>query len=425
MSRTGSSTVCRRDTCRLCGGDSLELVLPLAPTPTADAYVARERLGEIQETYPLDLFLCRACGHVQMLDVVNPEILYRDYVYTTSTSLGLVEHFRGYADDLLDTVKPAQGALVAEIGSNDGSMLRRFKERGMRVLGIDPAREIARKATESGVETLPDFFTSSLASRIRQERGPAALITANNVFAHADDLSDVAVGIRELLAPEGLFVFEVSYLADILQKRLFDTIYHEHLCYHSVRPLVDFFHRHGMELIDVRRIPAKGGSLRVTVQRAEGSRAVSPVVEELMALEERLGLARPETFRSFADQLQAVKAELLRRLQEIKGKGQSIAGYGASHTVTTLLHHFELDPFLSFLVDDHLSKQGLFSPGHHIPVLHPQALYERKPEVVLILAWNYSQPILAKHQPFLAQGGRFLLPLPDVKEISVQPQEAG
>ncbi|MBI3317668.1 MAG: class I SAM-dependent methyltransferase [Candidatus Omnitrophica bacterium] len=412
-----SGAVSRREACRLCGGRSLELALSLAPTPLADAYVPQDRLGEVQGTYPLDLFLCRTCGHVQLLDVVNPEILYRDYAYATSTSLGLVEHFRRTADDLLVSMEPAQGSWVVEIGSNDGSMLRRFKEQGMRVLGVDPAREIARKATESGVETLPDFFTSSLASRIRRERGPAALITANNVFAHADDLSDVTAGIWELLSPDGAFVFEVSYLADILQKRLFDTVYHEHLCYHSVRPLAAFFHRHGMELIDALRIPTKGGSLRVTVQRAGGPRSVSPSVEELTALEERMGLARIETFRSFADQLGKVKAGLLDRLREIKHKGGSIAGYGASHTVTTLLHHFDLAPFLSFLVDDNPCKQGLFSPGHHIPVFHPRVLYSQKPEVALILAWNYSQPILAKHQPFLAQGGRFLLPLPNVEEI--------
>ncbi len=420
-----NNAISRRSTCRLCDADSLELVLPLTPTPIADAYVDRGRLAEAQEAYPLDLFLCRACGHVQLLDVVNPEILYRAYVYATSTSLGLVEHFRRYADDLLDKIKPAQGALVAEIGSNDGSLLRRFKERGLRVLGIDPAREIARKATESGVETLPDFFTSSLACRIRREHGPAAILTANNVFAHVDDLSDVVVGIRQLLAPEGLFVFEVSYLADILQKRLFDTIYHEHLCYHSVRPLVAFLRRHGMELIDVQRVPTKGGSLRVTVQCAGGSRGVSRTVGELIALEERLGLARPETFHFFAEQLKGVKAELLRRLREIKGRGRSIAGYGASHTVTTLLHHFNLGPFLSFLVDDNPGKQGLFSPGHHIPILPPQALYERRPEAVLILAWNYSEAILAKHQPFLAQGGRFLIPLPNVEERGAQLQEVG
>ncbi len=410
-----NASVFRRNTCRLCGRYDLELVLQLAPTPIGDAYVSVEHLSKVQETYPLDLFLCHDCGHLQLLDVVDPEVLFGDYVYLTSSSLGLIEHFRRYADEVLASVMPPEGALVVDIGSNDGSLLKFFQDQGMHVLGIDPARDIARKATESGIETLSTFFTAELARKIKNERGPTAIVTANNVFAHIDNLGDVADGIRELLATDGIFVFEVSYLVDIIQKMLFDTVYHEHLCYHTVKPLDSFFCRHGMQLIDVQRIPTKGGSLRGTAQLAGGPWTVSPSVARLMAIETNLGLDRAETFRAFAVRIDSVKNQLLSLLRDFKVQGKTIAGYGASVTVTTLIYHFDLGDMLSFIVDDNPQKQNLFTPGHHIPVLSSQAIYERMADYVVILAWNYAQPIMKKHQAFLDQGGHFIVPLPRVE----------
>ncbi|HEX8096590.1 MAG TPA: class I SAM-dependent methyltransferase [Pyrinomonadaceae bacterium] len=412
-----SPSVRRRTTCRLCGGSDLEVVLPLKPTAIADAYVPASRLDEAQEVYPLDVFWCHDCGHLQLLDVIDPEVLFRDYIYVTSSSPGLVEHFRKYADSVLGFVGPPEGALAIDIGSNEGRLLRFFKERGMTVLGVDPAREIARQATESGIETLPAFFTSELARKVREERGPASIITANNVFAHADDLADMADGIRDLLAPDGVFVFEVSYLVDLMQNMVFDFIYHEHLCYHSVKALKAFFGRHGMELIGAERVPTKGGSLRGVAQLAGGPRAVSSAVPELVALEEGLGLDRAETFRAFARSIDEVKGQVLKLLREYKDQGKTIAGYGASATATTLVYHFELGELLSFIVDDYPDRQNLFSPGYHIPVLSPHALYERRPDCVVVLAWRFAEAIISKHEEYLARGGHFIVPLPEVKVI--------
>ena len=226
---TGTSTslaaaVYRRSTCRLCGAGDLELVLHLTPTAPADAYVSGHCLDQVQQTYPLDLFLCHACGHAQLLDVVDPEVLFGTYIYVTTSSPGLVEHFRQYADEVLARTGSVKGALVIDIGSNDGTLLRFFEARGLRVLGVDAAREIAQKATKSGIETIPSFFTSQLARQIKAARGAAAIVTANNVFAHADGLTDIADGIRALLAPDGIFVFEVSYLVDLIQGMVFDYI---------------------------------------------------------------------------------------------------------------------------------------------------------------------------------------------------------
>jgi hypothetical protein len=409
------ATAFRREDCRLCNSRDVELVFQLAPTPVGDHYVSADRVGQAQETFPLDLFLCRACGHLQLLDVVDPEVLFGDYTYVTSISLGLVEHFRHYADDMLARLGLGGNAFVVEIGSNDGSLLRAFQHRGLRVLGVDPAREIAREATASGIETLPTFFSSELARTVRRERGPATLIAANNVFAHADNLGDMADGIRELLAPDGVFAFEVSYLMDLMDNMVFDSIYHEHLCYHSVKPLDSFFRRHGLELIGADHVATKGGSLRCTVQPAGGPRPVSESVARLIARENVLGLANPVTFHAFAARIERVRDQVLEQLEDHAAPGQTIAGYGASVTVTTLVHHFGLGKLMSFLVDDNPSRHYLFSPGHHIPVLPPQELYQQKPDCVVILAWRYADPIMKKHQAYRDRGGRFLVPLPEVR----------
>ena len=307
--------------------------------------------------------------------------------------------------------------MVLDIGSNDGSLLRAFGDEGMRVLGVDPAVELARAATAAGLETIPDFFSSRLASEIRRSHGTAAVITANNVFAHSDQLPDMADGIRELLAPDGIFSFEVSYLVDIVQKMLFDTVYHEHLCYHTVRPLTALFRRHGLELIDVERIPTKGGSVRGTVQRAGGPRSPSAIVAGLCELEARMGLDTVAVFQTFAERIGKVKSDVRQLMGGLKAEGKVLAGYGASPTVTTLLFQFELAEYLKFLVDDNPIKQNTYSPGHKIPVYQSQRLYDDRIEYAVILAWNYAEPIMQRHQGFMQRGGRFVVPLPVVRVV--------
>jgi SAM-dependent methyltransferase len=415
--RSKPGMLAHRMTCRLCDSRRVELAVPYVPTPVADAYIPSVRLDEIQERYPLDLYFCHDCGHVQLLDVVDPELLFGSFQYTTASSLGLVQHFRTLAERLIRDLPLSAGDLVVDIGSNDGSFLKPFYESGRRVLGIDPARDIAARATASGLETMPEFYTPELARHLRAERGPARLITAHNVFAHADDLAGMAEGVRELLAPDGVFVFEVSYLVDIVQKMLFDTVYHEHLCYHSIRPLQMFFDRHGLELFHVERIGTKGGSIRGFAQLKDGPRPVAPIVTGLRELESILELDRIESFQRFADRIQAAKQELRSLLTKLKSAGKRIAGFGASHTVTTLLFQFELAGLLDFLVDDNAAKHGMYSPGQHLPVLPPDALYEKDADFVVILAWSYAAPIMQRHQKFTDRGGHFILPLPTLQII--------
>lgn len=408
----------RRERCRLCDGQNLELAVPLNPSPIADAYIPASRLGQPQELYPLDLYLCCDCGHIQNIDVVDPEILFRDYLFTTESSAGLVQHFRQYATDIVKNLDIKPGALVVEIGSNDGTLLKQFKMQGMRVLGIDPAREIARAATETGVKTLPEFFSTKLAAQIRGDYGAASVLCANNVFAHADDLTDIVCGIRDLLADDGVFVFEVTYLIDFVDKLLFDTVYHEHVSYHSVDPLTRLFDRLGMQLIDVQRNASKGGSIRGYAQRKpEGKRSVKPVVRILINQELGRGFNRLPLYHAYSARIMERKLMLNDFLDKEIAAGKLIAGYGASTTTTTLMWHFELTRKLAFVVDDNPIKQGLYCPACHIPVMPSEELYVRRPDYVVILAWNYSEPIMKKHELFVRQGGRFVVPLPNLRIV--------
>jgi len=413
-----SSDLChRRNTCRLCGGRDLELVLSLAPTPPANAFVTKGELEQRQETFPLDVFFCEECGHVQLLDVVDPSHLFENYVYVSGTSPVFVKHFENYAKAVTGRfLESATGKLVVDIGSNDGTLLAQFKALGMNVLGIDPAKDIAADASARGIETQTAFFTSNLAREIRETRGPAQVICANNVYAHADDLRDITEGIRELLASDGVFVFEVSYLVDVFESTLFDTIYHEHVAYHAVGPLKQFFATNGLELIAAERVGTHGGSLRGFVQLANGPHAVESSVDELISLESSLGLDRPETLREFSAKIDACKQKLTTHLLELKSQGKRIAAFGAPAKATTLMYHFGIGPdVIDFIVDDSPLKQGMFSPGMHIPVLPSQAIYEKKPDAVVILAWNFAEPIMKNHASYRDQGGQFIVPLPEVE----------
>ncbi len=411
-----TAMVTEKHSCRLCQSEQLQPALSLAPTPLGDEFVPAGLLGQAQPCYPLDLMLCGECGNVQLRNVVNPDAVYRHYTYTTSVSLGLAEHFQKYADALLAQHPIAPGGMVVEIGSNEGLMLRAFANRGLRVLGVDPAADIARHATRAGTKTLPTYFTAELARQIRAQHGPAGAIVANYVLANIDDFDDVISGVDALLADNGVLVFETSYCLDVVQQALLDTIFHEHLSYFAVAPLAKFFRRHGMEITDVRRVHTKGGSIRVTVRRAGAARP-APAVAELIALEAQAGLDRVETYQSLGNRLDQQKSTLLALLSGWKRQGKTIAAYGAAVGLTTMIYQFELGGYLSFIADDNPQKFNLFSPGLHLPTLPSQALYDRRPDYVILLAWRYADAILKRHEAFIKQGGRFVLPVPEPKII--------
>lgn len=407
----------RRTTCRACGSADLKLFFALKPTPIGDDYVMPDRLNEAQPSYPIDLHMCQHCGLAQILDVIDPDVLYGNYIYVTQSSPGLNAHFDAYADHVVQRCAVAPGSLVVDLGSNDGTLLRSFQSRGMKALGVELAAHIAAQATANGVETLGEFFERGLAARIAATRGKARVITANNVFANIDDLGSWVDGVNALLADDGVFIFESYYLADLIDNMVFDFIYHEHLSSFSVKPMQMLFAAAGLELAAVERVATKGGSLRYFVRRPGGSFAKDGSVEAMLALEESKGLYRKETYDAFAAKIDGLKSQTLQFLKKAKSEGKTVAGFGASITCTTLIYHFELGRYLDYLVDDNPAKQGRFSPGLHLPVLPSSALYEKKPDYVIALAWRFADAFIGKNQAYLQQRGSFLVPVPQVRMV--------
>lgn len=407
-----------RTMCRGCDGHDLEIVLSLKPSPIGDAYVTKDELNVSQASYPLDLYMCKGCGLAQLLDVIDPDILYGEYIYVTSSSSGLSDHFQIYAHSVINRCKLKPGSMVVDLGSNDGTLLRHFQQRGMNVLGVEPAEHIALQASASGIMSIPDFFTPDLSKSIVAKHGHAKLITANNVFANIDDLMSWVAAVNVLMDKDGVFVFESNYLADLVQNMVFDFIYHEHLSSFSVRPMQALFERVGLELVVVERVATKGGSLRYFVQRSSGPLEKDGSVVEMLALEENMGLYRIETFMAFANKINELKARTKAFLAKAKTEGKSIAGFGASITCTTLIYQFEIGEYLDYLVDDNLAKQGRFSPGLHLPVVSSSVLCERKPDYVIILAWRFAETIISRNKSYLELGGKFIIPVPEFNLIT-------
>lgn len=407
-----------RNTCRLCDSKDLVLVFELEPTPPANAFVGKDELHRTQTVFPLNVYFCRNCFHVQLLDIVNPKELFENYVYVSGTSPVFVKHFEEYSKFIISNYLHEDSSFVIDIGSNDGTLLEFFRNAGYRVLGVDPAKEIAASATKKGIETLPLFFNEDVAKMIQTRYGLASVITANNVFAHIDDLSGFITNIRNLLTRDGVFVFEVSYLVDVIEKTLFDMTYHEHLSYHSVIPLVSFFRDHDMELVEVIRVNTHGGSLRGIVQLKDGPYKISKSVENAIKLEKEMKLDREITFQQFATKINELKRNFQSFITDLKAKGNTIAAYGAPAKSTTLMYHFGIDnSIIDFIVDDSPLKQGLYSPGKHIPVLAPETLYQKKPNYLIILAWNFAESIMKKHEKFRNEIGHFIVPLPSLVVI--------
>ncbi len=408
----------KRNNCRLCQSKLIKPILKLKSTPPANNFISKDLLNEKQELFPLELHFCENCGHVQLPYIVDPHCLFDQYVYVSGTSPVFVNHFKDYANSVINEYKPDKNNLIIDIGSNDGTLLSFFKESGYTVLGVDPAIEISKEANKIGIQTINSFFDYSLAIHIKNKFPKASIVAANNVFAHADDLNEIIRGVKEVLSDDGVFIFEVSYLVDVFQKTLFDTIYHEHLAYHSVKPLINFFRLNGMELIDAKRIKTHGGSIRGVAQLENGPHEINKNVTRQVLLEESLGLDKIETFQNFSSKIQNIKHELQTILYELKSQNKTIAGFGAPAKATTLMYEFELNnEIIDFIIDDNPLKQNTYTPGLHIPVLDSSSLETYKPDYLLILAWNFAESIINKNKNFLEQGGHFIVPLPEVNVI--------
>ena len=404
--------------CRMCKGTDLELFLDLGFTPPADQFRRKEQLAEPDVYYPLEVMVCRDCGLSQLNHIVSPEILYRqDYPYESSTTkMGRV-HWTEFAESCVEMLRLGKRDLVVDVGSNVGVLLECFRNAGTGILGVDPAVNISLLAEKRGIETITEFFSIDAAERILREKGQASVITATNCFAHVNDLDGFMRAADKLLNERGVLVIEAPYFANLLGNLEYDTIYHEHLSYLSVRPLKNFFGRFGMEIFDIQQRDIHGGSFRVFVSRA-GGRKAAPVVGELLASEEEKGIHKPEVLRRFSAAVRKNRDDLLWLLRSLKHDGKRIAGVSAPAKGMTLLNYCRLGTeTLDFVTEKSALKIGRFTPGAHIPVLSDQELLNRMPDYALLLAWNFAEEIMANLSEYRKKGGKFIIPIPSPRII--------
>lgn len=398
--------------CRSCGSRQLMPFLSLGKTPLSDALVTADRLGLPEAVYPLDVAFCPDCALVQILEEVPPEVLFVDnYLYFSSFSDALLRHSREHVTRLVAERGLGPSSLVVEIASNDGYLLREFLPHGVPVLGVDPAPGQAAAARAAGVPTLEEFFGTGLAARILAEHGPADVIIANNVMAHVPALNDFVAGMALLLADDGIVTVENPWVRDLVEHGEFDTIYHEHFCYYSCTAVSALARRHGLFLVDVEYFPdLHGGTLRwrLAKQDRPTRRAV-----EMLDLERREGVDTFARYAGFGQRVEAVRTELRRRLEELAESGARVAAYGAAAKGSTLLNTCGIDTGLvEYVVDRNPHKHGRFMPGTHQPIRPVEALLEDPPDVCLLLAWNFTDEIVAEQAEYVRRGGSFLRPVP-------------
>lgn len=408
-------TYIHKNTCRICKGTDLTRILSLGDQPPVDNFIHEAEIKD-EKRYPLDVYFCGGCGLVQLLDVVDEaELFHGDYAYFSSASKPLVEHFQSFAEDLKSEYLK-EGDLVVDIGSNDGVLLQFFKDT-YRVLGIEPSSNVAEIAREKGVDTVDGFFNVQMAKDIVAKYGKAKVVTANNVFAHIDDIDEIVRAVKELLTDDGVFVSESHYVLDLVSKREFDTVYHEHLCYYSVKPLIHFFKRFDMEICDVRRVSTHGGSIRVYA-RPISNEPKSDNVEKLLKLEEEAGLHALSGFENFQKDADTIREKLIHLVRTARTEGKIVTAYGAPAKGNTLLNFcgFTGDD-ISYITDTTPYKIGLLTPGSHIPVVSPEILEKETPDYILLLAWNYRDFILAKEKSLRERGAKFIIPIPQVEIV--------
>jgi SAM-dependent methyltransferase len=405
-------------TCRSCGATQTRSILDLGRTPLANALLEEAALARPEPTFPLALVFCPMCSLVQITETVPPEELFRNYLYLSSYSDTMLGHAKELVSRLVETRKLGPDSLVVEAASNDGYLLKNYVAAGVPVLGIEPAVNIAKVATERGITTLPEFFGSAIARKLATERKTADIFHANNVLAHVADLNGFVDGISSILKPTGMAVIEAPYVGEMIEKLEFDTIYHEHLCYFSLTALDHLFQRHGLSIVDVERIPIHGGSLRIFATHSSANVPSSARAISLRREEHDAGLDDAPYYRDFADRVSSLRTALRSKLKDLKEAGKRIAAYGASAKGSTLLNVFGLGKeSLDFVVDRSPHKQGRYTPGTHLSIAGPERLLESMPDYVLLLTWNFKDEILEQQAEYRKRGGRFIVPLPEISII--------
>jgi SAM-dependent methyltransferase len=401
--------------CRLCDAPLVHTFADLGSSPLANSYLTQTQLDEPERFYPLRVYVCDTCFLVQLPQAVAEEDIFSDYAYFSSYSDSWLQHAHRYAEHMIERFGIDETSKVVEIASNDGYLLQYFKERGVAVLGIEPATNVASAAQKAGIATLVEFFGLETAHRLRAEGEEADLLVGNNVLGHVPDLTGFVEGLKVLLKPGGVATMEFPHLLRLMESGEFDTIYHEHLSYFSLIAVERPFAQAGLTLFDVDELPTHGGSLRIYARHAEDdSKPVTSAVHELRSRERSAGFERMEVYESFDERVRDVKRRLLEFLIRAKREGASIVGYGAAAKGNTLLNYCGIRrDFLDYVVDRSAHKQGLFLPGSHLPILAPGVVSETKPDYLLILPWNLRDEIMEQMSHVRAFGCKFVVPIPE------------
>ena len=407
-----------RHDCRMCRGKNLEMYLDLGMQPHSDGFIQEKDLGNREHYFPLTVLNCTDCGQQQLTYVVSPEFLYgEDYIYESSITETFKKHFFGMAESIVKKFNIPAGSLAVDIGSNVGLLLSGFQAQDLIVQGVDPAPNIVKIARENGVDTHEAFFSPDIARKIVEEKGHASVMTGTNVFAHIDDLDTLMEGADVLLAEDGVFIIEAPYQVDLIQKMLYDMVYHQHLSYLSIKPLVAFFNRLGFELFDVEHTPSHGGSVRVFAGR-KGKHEVQPIVAELLEVEKKEGIHDMDRLRRFSEDVLKHRQALVELLVTLKDEGKTIVGIGAPAKGNTLLNYCGITSgILEFITEKSTLKKGRYTPGTRMLVEADEKLLETQPDYGLILPWNFAPEIIKNLSEYQSRGGKFIVPMPSPKIV--------
>lgn len=403
--------------CRVCDSTNLKTYIDLGEMPLVNEFLTSPSKFATEKKFPLAVNYCEDCSFSQLTGSVNPEVLFRNYVYRSSISNSFGTHCKSLCDELGQTLS-LNGDLVVDIASNDGYLLRPFKAAGNRVLGVDPARNLADIANASGIETIPEFWNEAVGKRLAEDYGPAKVITAFNVFAHVPDVQGFVKGVKHMLDPRGYFIIESPHLQSLVEKGEFDTIYHEHASYLSVKPLAQLMDNHGLRLARAKRTPLHGGSIRMYVEHKESPDTSDGSTQRIIEEEKIAGLHHFEGYEVLRNTAERIKSDLVSKLTELKAGGKKVAGFGASAKGNILLNFANVGTELVGCVfDDTPEKQNKFYPGVHIPVLSRDKMDEVNPDYLILLPWNFKKELMEKTAEFNKNGGKYLIPIPKLEII--------
>ena len=406
-----------KKTCRFCDAQLEDVFIDLGMSPLANSFLKNENEFNDEKFFPLLVFVCNKCLLVQLQEFESPEKIFRDYAYFSSFSDTWLKHSEEYSELMIEKYRLTQDSLVIEIASNDGYLLQFFKKKGIPILGIEPAANVARSAEKKGIPTLVKFFGVETAQELFNKNQQADLITANNVLAHVPNLNDFVKGLKILLKPKGVITIEFPHLLELIQQNQFDTIYHEHFSYFSFLTVQRIFTHHNLTIFDVEKLDTHGGSIRIFVKHPENNELViNNRVEKLLEEERKFGLDKLSSYSNFSEKVKLIKKSLLEFLSIAKKQNKKIVGYGAAAKGNTLLNYCNIGQnYVDFVVDRSSHKQDTFLPGTHIPVLNPEEIKKTKPDYILILPWNLREEIMGQLNFIREWGGKFVISIPEVK----------